>query len=222
MKINLQEMKKFAVILAGCGVYDGAEIQEAVLTLLAIDKLGARYQCFAPDINQHHVVNHLTGTEMPEKRNVLAESARIARGNIKPLAHFNPAEYDALLFPGGFGCAKNLCTWAMEGDDCKVNPDVEKAVRGMAKAGKPIGAMCIAPVILARLFRGSDFTTGDDPASGGFIKKTGNNYTPAGHGVVIVDRERKLYSTPCYMLDASISQIQTGTENIVREMLKGM
>ncbi|MCK9421967.1 MAG: isoprenoid biosynthesis glyoxalase ElbB [Bacteroidales bacterium] len=213
-------MKKFAIVLAGCGVFDGAEIQEAVLTLLAIDKLGAGYQCFAPDILQHHVLNHITGKEMNEKRNVLVESARIARGNIKPMNAFIAAEYDALIFPGGFGCAKNLSTWAFEGDQCKVNPDVEKAVRSMFEAKKPIGAMCIAPVILGKLFKGSNFTTGNDPSSGSFIRKMGNKYTLAGHGEVVVDKVRNLFTTPCYMLDATISQIAEGTENIVRGIIK--
>jgi len=213
-------MKKFAVILSGCGVFDGAEIQEAVLTLLAIDKLGATYQCFAPDMLQYHVLDHITGKEMPEKRNVLIESARIARGKIEPLDRFIAGEFDALVFPGGFGCAKNLSTWAYEGDRCSVLPSVEKAVMTMFEAKKPIGAMCIAPVILAKLFKGSNFTTGDDPSSGSFIRKMGNKYTPADHREVVIDRVRNLFTTPCYMLDATLSQIAEGTENLVREMLK--
>jgi len=213
-------MKKFAVVLAGCGVFDGAEIQEAVLTLLAIDRNGAAFQCFAPDITQHHVLNHLTGKETGEKRNVLTESARISRGDIKPLNTFSSKDYDALIFPGGFGCAKNLCSWAMEGDLCTVNQEVENAIKGMFDAGKPIGAMCIAPVILGALFRDAHLTTGKDPASGGFIEKTGNHYIHASHGEVIVDQAKKFFTTPCYMLDATISQIAEGTENIVKEMLK--
>jgi len=215
-------MKKFAVVLSGCGVYDGAEIHEAVLTLLAIDRAGSKYQCFAPDIAQHHVINHVSGTEMPGSRNVLVESARIARGNIKPLNDFRADEYDGMIFPGGFGAAKNLCSWAWQGDDCVVNPDVEKAIRGMAKAGKPIGAMCIAPVILAKLFEEISLTTGNDPASQKFIEKTGNQYIKSEHGEVVSDNTRKLFTTPCYMLDASISQIAEGTENIIREMLSAM
>ncbi len=215
-------MKIFAVILSGCGVFDGAEIHEAVLTLLAIDKAGAAYQCFAPDVVQHHVVNHITGKEMPEKRNVLTESARIARGNCKPLSAFNAADFDALIFPGGFGAAKNLCDWAMRGDLCTVNPGVESAIISMSEAGKPIGAMCIAPVILASLFKGTTLTTGNDPASKKFIEKMGNHYAVTAHGAVVADRERKLFTTPCYMLDATISQIAEGTENIVREMMAAM
>jgi len=213
-------MKKFAVVLAGCGVFDGAEIHETVLTLLSIEKLGATYQCFAPDMKQYHVLNHMTGKEMNESRNVLVEAARIVRGNIKPLSSFHATDYDALIFPGGFGTAKNLCSWAYEGDQCKVNPDVEKAIKAMFEAKKPIGAMCIAPVILGKLFKGTNLTTGQDSASQSFIEKCGNKYTRTTHGEVVVDPVRKLFSTPCYMLEANIVQIQQGTENIVREMLK--
>jgi enhancing lycopene biosynthesis protein 2 len=215
-------MKKFAVVLAGCGVYDGAEIHEAVMTLLAVERAGASSQCFAPDVNQFHVLNHLTGKEMNEKRNVLVESARIARGNIMPLSAYKVAEFDGLIFPGGFGAAKNLCSWAFEGDDCKVNPDVAKAVETTFEARKPIGAMCIAPVILGKLFKGTNLTTGQDPASQAFIEKSGNKYTPTTHGEVVADPVRKLFTTPCYMLDATITQILQGTENLVREMLRVM
>lgn len=215
-------MKKFAVILAGCGVYDGAEIHEAVLTLLAIDKQGAAYQCFAPDVKQAHVINHLKGEESNETRNVLVESARISRGNIKPLSDYTPGGFDGLIIPGGFGAAKNLCDWAFKGDDCKVNPDVERAILSTVQSGKPVGAMCIAPVILAKLFKGTNLTTGQDPASAGFIEKMGNRYTHTTHGEVVIDHEKKIFTTPCYMLDARISEIAVGTENIVREMLKVM
>jgi enhancing lycopene biosynthesis protein 2 len=212
-------MKKFAVVLSGCGVYDGAEIHEAVLTLLAIERAGADYQCFAPDIMQHHVVNHLTGKEMPEQRNVLIESARIARGNIQPLKNFKAEEYDALIFPGGFGAAKNLCNWAIKPDDCSVNPDVATAINAMFKASKPIGAMCIAPVIFASLFNDTNLTTGNDPVSEKFIVGSGNTYTRTTHAEVVCDKARKLFTTPCYMLDATMDQVAQGTENLVREMM---
>ena len=212
-------MKKFAVILAGSGVFDGAEIHEATLTLLAIKKLGAGYEIFAPDIPQHHVINHLTGEEMHEKRNVLVESARIARGNIKSMAQFETKLFDAIILPGGFGVAKNLCTWAFEGDDCTVNPDVEKAIKSMYAVQKPIGAMCIAPVILGKLFPGTNLTTGDDKASADFIKRMGSDYTKATHGEVIIDKSRKIFTTPCYMLDEDIVQIAEGTENLIKEMM---
>jgi enhancing lycopene biosynthesis protein 2 len=173
-------------------------------------------------MDQFHVVNHHEGKPSGEKRNVLTEAARIVRGQIKPLSDYCEQDFDALIFPGGFGVAKNLCTWAIEGDQCTVYPEVERAVMKTFEAKKPIGAMCIAPVILARLFHGSQFTTGQDPVSGKFIENTGNRYVQTGHGEVVTDPVRKLFTTPCYMLDATISQVAAGTENIVTAMLRAI
>ncbi len=212
-------MKKFAVVLSGCGVFDGAEIHEAVLTLLAIAQQGASYDIFAPDVNQYHVINHLTHQPVPEKRNVLVESARIARGKISPLSLFNAAHYDALIFPGGFGAAKNLSTIAFDGPDAKVNPDVEAAVKAMHKAGKPIGALCIAPAVIAKILGSVEVTIGNDPGTISAIKKMGGAHVETTHGEVVVDKKNKIFTTPCYMLDASIVQIYEGARNVVKEML---
>ena len=162
---------KFAVVLSGSGVYDGAEIHEATLTMLAIDKCGSSYQCFAPDINQHHVINHITGDEMDETRNVLVESARIARGNIKPLSEFKAIDFDALVLPGGFGVAKNLSTLAFDGANCSVNTDVERVVVETAKANKPIGALCIAPAVIVKILQGAKVTIGTDEGTISAITK---------------------------------------------------
>lgn len=213
-------MKKFAVVLAGCGVYDGAEIHEATLSMYAIKKQGAEYTLFAPDADQHHVINHLTGEQMNEKRNVLVESARIARGKISPLSEFQPQDFDAILFPGGFGVAKNLCTFAFDGPDCKVNPEVEKAITGMHKAGKPIGALCISPVLLAKILGNVELTIGQDKDTAGAIEKMGGVHKNTDHGQVVIDVKHNLFTTPCYMLDASIVDIADGAENIVRAILK--
>ncbi|MCK4679343.1 MAG: isoprenoid biosynthesis glyoxalase ElbB, partial [Bacteroidales bacterium] len=213
-------MKKFAVVLAGCGVFDGAEIHEATLTMLAIKKQDADYVVFAPDIPQYHVINHVTGEEMPEKRNVLVESARIARGNIKALSDFNADDFDALIFPGGFGAAKNLCDFAFKGTDCTINAEVESSVRAIANQGKPIGALCISPVIMAKIFGAVDLTIGQDPGTSEAIENMGANHVMAGHGDVVVDKEKKLFTTPCYMLDATIVQIADSTDNIVKAMLE--
>ena len=213
-------MKKIAVVLAGSGVYDGAEIHEAVLTLLAISRQGAQYQCFAPDIEQAHVVNHLTGKVMPEKRNVLVEAARIARGNIKPLSQYKAGDYDALIFPGGFGVAKNLCTFAFDGINCKVNPDVEKAVRATAVAEKPIGALCISPVLMAKILTEVEVTIGDDEGTADAIENLGATHINTTHGEIVVDAKYKLVTTPCYMLDATISQIADGAENLVKKVIE--
>jgi enhancing lycopene biosynthesis protein 2 len=209
----------FAVVLSGSGVYDGAEIHEAVLTLLAIDRQGGTYACFAPDIPQHHVVNHLTGQESQESRNVLVEAARIARGKIQPLSAFDAKAFDALIFPGGFGAAKNLCSFAFDGPDCRVNPDVEKAVQAMHKAGKPIGALCIAPALIAKILKGAAVTIGNDQGTAQAIETMGGRHTVKGHGEVMVDESLKLATSPCYMLDASISQIAEGAENTVKTLL---
>lgn len=211
--------KKFAIVLAGCGVYDGAEIHEATLTMLAISRQNAEYQCFAPDIDQAHVVNHLTGNEMNEKRNVLVESARIARGNILSLADFNSADYDAIIFPGGFGVAKNLCSFAFDGSDCSVNSDVQKAVTEMFRAGKPIGALCISPVLISRIIGGAEVTIGNDPSTASAVETMGGKHIEANHGEVVVDKRNRIVTTPCYMLDANISQIADGADNIVRTIL---
>lgn len=213
-------MKKFAVILSGCGVFDGAEIHEATLSLYAIKKQGAEYEVFAPDIMQYHVVNHLTGQEMPEQRNVLVESARIARGKIMPLNHFNPHSFDALLLPGGFGAAKNLSTFAFDGPNCQVNADVASAVKGMYQAGKPIGAMCIAPVLLAKILGKGLLTIGQDQGTASAVEILGATHLKTNHGEIAVDLDNKLFTTPCYMLDADIVQIGQGAENIVKAILE--
>jgi enhancing lycopene biosynthesis protein 2 len=215
-------MKKFAVVLAGSGVYDGAEIHEAVLTLLAIKKHGADYEIFAPDVKQHHVVNHLTGKEMHEERNVLIEAASIARGAIKQLSDFQARNFDALVFPGGFGVAKNLCTFAFDGDNCRVNPDVEKAVKDMVSLHKPIGAMCISPVVISKILGDVELTIGDELATIEKIQKMGSKHIITSHGEVVKDIHKKIYTTPCYMLDANILQIELGTNNLIGAILRDL
>ncbi|MEJ1354284.1 MAG: isoprenoid biosynthesis glyoxalase ElbB [Candidatus Sedimenticola sp. (ex Thyasira tokunagai)] len=209
-----------AVILSGCGVYDGAEIHESVLSLLALNRQGADYQCFAPDIKQHHVINHLTGDEMDDSRNVLIESARIARGNIKPLTEFDAGLFDALLLPGGFGVAKNLSSLAFEGAECSVNLELSHAVSAMVKAEKPIGALCIAPAVIAKILSGAKVTIGEDQGTIGAIEAMGGVHQQTTHGEIVIDEKLKLITTPCYMLDASVSQIAEGTDNCVRALLE--
>ncbi|MCB1783550.1 MAG: isoprenoid biosynthesis glyoxalase ElbB [Alphaproteobacteria bacterium] len=213
--------KKIAIVLAGCGVMDGSEIHEAVLTLLAIDKHGAIYQCFAPDIPQAQVINHITGEEMQgETRNVLIESARICRGKIMPLSEYMPQDYDALIFPGGFGAAKNLFTFALDGPDFTIDPDVKRAVLETRQHNKPIGALCISPVLLAKLVEGVTVTIGSDKSVAAAIKgPLKARHTVTNHGELTIDEKHNIVTTPCYMLNASISQIAQGTDNLVREIL---
>lgn len=212
--------KQIAVVLSGCGNKDGAEIHESTLTLLAIHKLGADYQCFAPDIPQHHVLNFITDEEMNEERNVLIESARIARGNIKDLKDFSPEAYDALILPGGLGAAKNLSTYAFDGPECKVNADVERAVQATHDAGKPLGALCIAPVILAKVLGKGNLTVGQDAASAANLESMGAHHVPTTHGEIVIDQANKIVTTPCYMLDARVDQIADGAENLVKAILE--
>lgn len=214
------EMKKIAVVLSGSGVYDGSEIHEATLAMLAIARNGASYQCFAPDVDQAHVINHLTGEVMQESRNVLVESARIARGKIKPLSEYNVVEYDAILFPGGFGAAKNLCTFAFDGVDCKIHPDVEDAVKNTVEAGKPVGALCISPVLIAKILGKVNVTIGEEEGTVKAIEQMGGSHKKTTHGEIVVDEKYKVVTTPCYMLDATIVQIADGAENVVRKILE--
>jgi len=216
----MSTQKKVAVILSGCGVFDGAEIHESVFTLWAIAKSGASYTIFAPDVNQHHVINHLTGKESGETRNVLVESARIARGKIQPLSDYKAANFDALLLPGGFGAAKNLSSLAFDGPDCTVNMEVEQALKETHTAQKPIGALCITPAVVAKVFGQVEVTIGQDAGTAQAIEKMGGTHTKTTHGEVVIDSANKIATTPCYMLDATIDQIATGAANVVEATLK--
>lgn len=217
--------KRVAVVLSGCGVYDGSEIHEAVLTMYFLDKYGAELVMFAPDINQHHVINHLTGEEsVGEKRNVLVESARIARGKISSLKDFNINEVDAVVFPGGFGAAKNLTTFAFDGADCKINDDVKRVVRDTVEAKKPLAAVCIAPVILAKALEGSKInpklTIGSDEGVADVINRFGGQHINCPVKEAIVDKDNKIITTPAYMLGKSISEVALGIEEMVKNIFE--
>ncbi len=212
-------MKKIAVVLSGSGVFDGAEIHEATMTLYSIMKNGAEYEIFAPDIYQHHVINHITGEEMNEKRNVLIESARIARGDIKPLVEFEDENFDAIIFPGGFGVAKNLSNFAFQGANSTVHSEVEKVILDMVRASKPIGALCISPAIMANVLEGAELTIGSDKDTAEAVEKMGATHKTTTHGEVVVDEKYKLVTTPCYMLDATILHIADGANNVVKTMM---
>ncbi len=214
-------MSKVAVVLAGCGVYDGAEINEAVLTLLSLEQQGASYQCFAPDIEQMHVVNHLTGAPVPgETRNVLVEAARIARGNIKDLATLDVAGFDALLVPGGFGAAKNLCNFAVAGADMEVQPDFLRIARAFHQAGKPIGLVCIAPVMAAAICgEGALCTIGNDAETAAAIEAMGGRHLACPVSEALVDAGRKLVTTPAYMLAGGVAEAYSGISDCVKEVL---
>jgi enhancing lycopene biosynthesis protein 2 len=217
--------KKIGVILSGCGVYDGSEIHEAVITLLAIDRAGAEAVCMAPDIDQMHVVNHLTGdVAEAETRNVLVEAARIARGKIRDLAEVKAADIDALILPGGFGAAKNLCNFAVKGPDCDVNQDVARILREMFAAKKPVAAICIAPAILSKVL-GADhvpheLTIGTDAGTAAALSKMGSSHVQCPARDFVVDESIKLVSTPAYMLAGSIAEAAEGIEKTVNALIK--
>jgi len=212
-------MKNFAIVISGCGVYDGAEIHEAVTAMLAVSRKGHNYQMFAPNIPQHHVINHLTGEEMPEQRNVLVEAARIARGNVLDLTVFDPSHCDALIFIGGFGAAKNLSDFAFNGENYAVNPLVADVIRATHSAGKPIGAMCIAPMLIADIIKGVELTLGAPCGASEIAEKRGVIHKTTSHGEVAVDKINKIATTPCYMLDATLAQVADGVDCLVEEML---
>lgn len=214
--------KKVAVILSGCGVYDGSEIYESVITLLRLDQRGASVQCFAPDIAQMHVINHLTGEPMPESRNVLVEAARLARGAIKPLTEARAEDFDALIVPGGFGAAKNLSDFAVKGSACTVQPQVLETARAFAAAGKPIGLICIAPTLAVQIFgKGVRCTLGsEDSEAAQALGEMGAEHIAAGVEDIVVDEAHKLVTTPAYMLARSICEAATGINKLVDQVLE--
>lgn len=214
--------KKIAVVLSGCGVYDGTEVHEAVLTLLALDHAGLEAVCLAPDIDQHHVVNHLNGEDMKETRNVLVESARIARGEVSDLARAKAEEFDAVVFPGGFGAAKNLCTFAFDGPNAQVNPDVERFIKEMYAARKPIGLICIAPAIGARVLgsEGISLTIGNDESTAEGIRAMGAVHRDCPVESIHIDSEHRIVSTPAYMLGKRVWEVHAGIDLLVKTIAR--
>ncbi len=214
-------MKKVGVLLSGCGVYDGSEIHEAVLTLLFLDREGAEAVCMAPDMPQHDVMNHLTMQPMNEQRNVLVESARIARGNIRNLAEVRSADIDALILPGGFGAAKNLSDFAFKGPDATVHPQVRRLLQEMAEAKKPIGAICIAPATLACALAAQkpEVTIGTDVGTAAGIETMGAKHHACTVDMIHVDEENRLVTTPAYMLGPGIKDVAVGIERLVRQIV---
>jgi enhancing lycopene biosynthesis protein 2 len=214
--------KQVAVILSGCGHRDGAEITEAVSALIAISSLGADYRIFAPDVDLHEV-DGLTGERTGKTRNVLLESARIARGEVEPLCKLKAADFDALVFPGGFGAALNLSSWGEKGADCTVNPDAERVILEFYSGQKPIAAICIAPVLVARVLgcEGVTLTIGRDPATVAEIVKTGAHHEVCAVDDYVTDREHRVVSTPAYMYDkATPAQVFTGVRKAIAELIE--
>ncbi|NVK56990.1 MAG: isoprenoid biosynthesis glyoxalase ElbB [Alteromonadaceae bacterium] len=211
-------MKNVAVILSGCGVFDGAEIQETVLTLQSILKHGGVFKCFAPDKPQLHVINHLTGEVADgETRNILVEAARITRGEVEPITRCNPDEFDLLILPGGFGAAKNLCTFALEGPECDFDPDVLAVCQAFANAQKPAAYACIAPAIAARVYgEGANLTIGNDADTATALETFGVTHQNCEVTDVIIDQQAKLVTTPAYMLGQNVLEVGEGIDKMVQ------
>lgn len=215
-------MVKIGVILSGCGVNDGAEIHESVITLLALDRAGAEIVCMAPNESQMDVVNHLEGAPAEETRNVLVESARIARGEIRDIAGVQAGDLDAVIVPGGFGAAKNLCNFAVAGAGCEANPEVARLLTDMHGAGKPIGAICIAPAVVARVLgpQKPTLTIGTDAGTAGALEEMGAVHQNCDVRDCVVDADKKIVTTPAYMLAGSIGEAADGIEKLVAEVVK--
>ncbi len=217
-------MKTVAVCLSGCGFLDGAEITESVLTLLALDEAGAKVVCCAPNVSQAGVVDHVSKKPVGEQRNVLIESARIARGEIVNVAAVRAEQIDALIFPGGFGAAKNLCTFASDGADCKVNADVERLVAAMLKARKPIGAICIAPAMLARIVGKmgvhAKLTIGTARDEASAINAMGGEHVECGVRDIVIDEQQRIVTTPAYMLGRGPAEVYEGIRKLVDAVLR--
>lgn len=208
--------KKVAVILSGCGVYDGSEIYEATLVLLALDKANIAYQCMAPNVEQMHVINHLTGEEMQETRNVLVESARLARGEIIDLADANPEDYAGAIFPGGFGAAKNLSNFAVAGAEMEINAQVATFAQAIHQKQKVIGLICIAPALAPKLFgNGVQCTIGSDADTAAAITAMGGNHQECPVDAFHIDEDKNVISTPAYMLAGRISEAAEGITKLV-------
>jgi enhancing lycopene biosynthesis protein 2 len=215
-------MAKIGVLLSGCGVNDGSEIHEAVITMLTLDRAGAEIVCMAPNVDQLDVVNHLTGDSTGEKRNVLVESARIARGNIKDINQVRSADIDGLIIPGGFGAAKNLSNFAVKGKDAVVNEDVKRLLNDMVASKKPVGAICIAPATLTKALEGKnpEVTIGNDINTAGAIEAMGGRHKECKVEMIHVDSGNKLVSTPAYMLGPNIKDVAVGIEKLVNKVLQ--
>ncbi|MEA2109518.1 MAG: isoprenoid biosynthesis glyoxalase ElbB [Pseudomonadota bacterium] len=215
-------MLTIGVLLSGCGVYDGSEIHEAVLTLLALDRAGVDIQCLAPDMEQRDVVNHLTGEPVAESRNVLVESARIARGDIKDIRETSETDFDGLIIPGGFGAAKNLSDFAVAGALAQVQSEVKRLLDEMVAAGKPIGAICIAPATLTKALadRHPEVTIGSDLATAAAIKSMGGKHYDCAVDEIHLDARLKIVTTPAYMLGPGIKDVAAGIEKLVVEVVR--
>jgi len=226
----LQNNMKIGVLISGCGVYDGAEIQEVVLTLLSIEELGAEAVCISLNEQQHHVINHITGEEMSESRNMLIEAARICRGKIVEIGDIAPSEIDGLVIPGGFGSAKNFTDWAFKGSEGEINPKVKLLLVNLVNIGKPIAALCVSPIVVAKAFEGSaihaSLTIGSDQEASPYdikdfssgLEQTGAKTAMKTIREIQIDKENKIITAPCYMMDATILDVRKNIRSAIEAL----
>lgn len=215
-------MYKVGVLLSGCGVMDGSEIHEAVITLLALDKEGIEYLCIAPNKDQSQVINHITNQPINEKRNMLIESARIARGNIKDLNTVNPKNFDAIILPGGFGAACNLSTFANDGTNAQVLPEVERFLKDVHNLRKPIGAICIAPNVIAKIFGNENpqVTIGTDKDTAHKLEQMGAKHINKNADEITIDEKNLFVTTPAYMLAKGPKELEVGITKLVKAVIQ--
>ena len=215
-------MKRIGVLLSGCGVYDGAEIHESVITLLELDRNGAKAVCMAPNVNQYHVVDHLAGEATGEQRNVLIESARISRGNIKDVKDVVVEDIDGLIIPGGFGVAKNLSNFAIKGKHADIHSEVRRIIADTSAAGKPVGAMCVSPAILAKVLQSHhpEVTIGNDLGTAEAIEAMGGAHKVCAVDEIHVDLKNRLVTTPAYLLGPGIKEVAAGIGRLVKKVLE--
>lgn len=213
--------KRVAVVLSGCGYLDGSEITEAISTLICLSEAGVDTQCFAPDI-ELETKSHLEGKSDGSRRNVLIESARIARGHVRDLKELREGDFDAIVFPGGYGAALNLSSWGRDGSKSKVHGEVTRVIREFHGSHKPIGAMCIAPTLVAKTLgdQGVHVTIGDDPATSGEIEKTGAHHVTCAVTDYVSDRDHKVLTTPAYMYEAKPHEVYQGIRKMIRELVE--
>ena len=210
---------KFALILSGCGQHDGSETHETILTLLSLAQENISWDAFAPNIEQHHVTNHVTNqVDVMQKRNVLEESARLVRGKIKPLTDMPISAYDAIIFPGGIGAVTNLCDWYEQGSEFSFNSAVRHVIDAAVNTKKPMGFICIAPMMIPKIYKNAKLTIGNDKKLAEQISRLGSEHIDCSSSEVVVDKQLKLVSTPANMLSAGIDEIYQGIHKLVKEL----
>jgi enhancing lycopene biosynthesis protein 2 len=213
-------MGPVAIVLSGCGYKDGSEITEAVSLLIALSEKNIPYKIFAPSLKFSATFHRGEGSA--GDRNTLEESARIARGHVDDLNTLQPAAFEGLAFPGGFGAAVHLCNFASQGAKATVLPVVKKTIESFYNDQKPILAMCIAPALVSCVLGHHHVTVtiGNDADTAAELAKTGAVHENCAVDHFITDRDHRVVTTPAYMYDSATPiQVFTGVRKAVQEFL---